>query len=135
MMAYCGVFLTQAGEYSNGHWLLRPEFVPKSIKKPSKWKEKRNSASLWKKYLVNLQGVVFDKTYDRMGAVRLKTESGQPVLIDKKYHDWLAVIIPDFGLKAQRKKPEKKPLIIFSGDKVAGMIMPWILDPQTVEGK
>lgn len=125
--------LTTKNEITNNMWLLKPEFAPKELlfeahRGEIGKAEKPSSEKVWKRVkshpLVNVE----DKIYGigNNDFYVLRTEDGVEFMIDTNFYNYLKKKIPNFNLKAPRgmKSEDPEALMIYSGDKEAGLIMP-----------
>ncbi len=119
--------ITKEGDYTNGRWLIKKEFVParlkekidadtdEKIKPPSKDIYPEDPGSL-------SQGIVGVSKPDAFVPIYvLRNTKGVEFGINKYYYDYLNKYISDFGL---RFFAPDRPATIYSGKKVAGIIMP-----------
>ena len=119
--------LTKQGDYSNAFWLLKPEYVVGKLKEKMQGAEKTNldSASVWSTARNGAKpvGDVFGWTVAGNNKIVyvLKTADGKNIAVEKAYYDYLKKNIPYFRLEASGVD---KPLIIYSGKKEAGLLMP-----------
>ena len=122
---YNQVFITKDGYYSNGHWILKPEYVTKLLKRRIQTIGGAQERDVNSEFLFEDHGhkeIVYDRSEDVIGIITAiyKAEDFE-IGFNEEYIAWLEKNIPDFGLKAYEPK---KPALIMSGDKIAGVIMP-----------
>ena len=120
---------TKQGEYTNGSWLLKSQFVPDKLKtrmKADLMDTHPDSKSAWDKVgknpelLGDIDGYYTMEDID-ITAYVFKLKSGGNVIVQKPFYDYLQKHIPEFNLKAS--KPDNA-LGVFSGNKEAGLLMP-----------
>jgi len=127
------VFLTYSKNYTNHHWILKPEYVTKTLKKRFQTTGGVNETTLLDdtklfdgkgytqaKYVHSLEpnGIIPQVAI-------FKNIAGIEIAYDEKYIAWLQKNIPDFGLKTRK---DLELAFIMSGNKVAGLIMPVKMD-------
>ena len=130
-----GAMLTEEGSYTNNHWLLRKDFVPKVLKtrnekiggfkkvtvsEAGKWPEASEKAE----YVFSFD--YFQKK-PRLVVAVFKGASGRYVAFDEKYIVFLKKYIKDFSLRLGVSEFGPMPAVILSGERKAGLIMPVIV--------
>ena len=119
------VFITKEGYYTNGHWMLKPEYVTKLLKRRIETMGGARERNFESEFLFEDHGhreIDYDRSEDVIGLIiamykakNLDLEIG----FNEKYIAWLQKNIPDFGLKAY---DPNRPAFVMSGDKIAGVI-------------
>jgi len=122
--------ISESGEYTNAFWLLKPEFIPEKLKTrmtPLLDGQKPETKEIWNNAKEGSPKPVSDIVgyVEKPESYILKTAKGENIHVNKFYYDYLKKNIPDFSLKATEPK---KPIIIYSGNKEAGLLMPMIID-------
>jgi len=115
---------TLQGDYTNGHWLLKPEFTPDKLKeKIGKGEETHpDTTEVWARNkkiqpvgdIVGYDSEAEDPTYI------VKADDGREIGVAKRYYDYLKKNIPNFNLKVN----DTDMFTVYSGNKEAGLLMP-----------
>ena len=106
------VYITKDGHYSNGHWMLKPEYMPKVQERDI------NSEFLFEDH--GHKEIDYDRSEDIIELITaIYKAKDLEIGFDEKYIAWLQKNIPDFGLKAY---DPNKPAFIMSGDEIVGVI-------------
>jgi len=119
------VFITKDGHYTNGHWILKPEYITKLLKHRIQTMGGAQERNVDSEFLFEDHGhkeIVYDRSEEGIG-IRFAIYKAKDFEIgfNEKYIAWLQKNIPNFGLKAY---DPKKSAFIMSGDKIASAIMP-----------
>jgi len=117
------VDITKDGHYTNGHWMLKPEYVTKLLKRRIQIMGGARERNIDSEFLFEDHGhreIEYDRSEDIIECIVViyKAEDLE-IGFDEKYIAWLQKNIPDFGLKAY---DPNKLAFIMSGDKIAGVI-------------
>jgi len=119
------VFITKEGYYTNGHWMLKPEYMTEKLKRRMQTMGGAQERNVESEFVFEDHGhreIEYDRSEDvieRVAAI-YKTEDLE-IGFDEKYIAWLQKNIPNFGLKAY---DPNKSAFIMSGDEIAGVIAP-----------
>jgi len=134
------------GSISNGHWLLKPEYIPKNLQKrietvkgwgmkfvePPKTKGMEDFLPKGEELKPFTPIGEFATEADIPVVVLIRDDAKALVLVNKDYYDYLAKHIPKFRLLGGTDPEEA--LVIASGDDIAGVIMPMKLLPKVITG-
>jgi hypothetical protein len=129
------VLITTGGEYTNGYWMLKPEYAPRALRDKGIVQEGKipSSSQVWGSFnavspepLGKPIGLIPGK--DMMYV--FQTPGGELIAIRKSHFDYLQKIIPDMTLKGEKGG---KPVGIYSGDNLVGLVMPAFFDKQSVK--
>jgi len=124
---------TEEGYFTNKYWLLKPEFIPKTLasridNNMSMIKDKPKSEVLFEsaregdpQSVTNIIGYVKDRIRTSYILKSPNPIYGEYIEVNKEYYDYLAKNIKDFSLLG---KDSASALIVMSGDKEAGLLMP-----------
>ena len=119
------VFITKDGHYTNGHWLLKPEYVTKLLKRRMETIGGAQERNIDSEFVFEDYGhkeIEYDRSEDVIEClVAIYKAKDLEIGFNEKYIAWLQKNIPDFGLKAYNTL---EAAFIMSGDKIAGIIMP-----------
>ncbi len=117
--------ITKEGEYTNGEWLIKKEFVPPKVKERIDAEPSGREVSSKDIYPEDegsfSQGIVGIANLDYTPAYILRNAEGVEIGINKDFYDYLDKHIPNFRLTF---KKEDAPAVIYSGRQKAGLIMP-----------
>ena len=118
------VFITKEGYYTNGHWMLKPEYVTEKLKRRMQIMGGAQERNVESEFVFEDHGhreIEYDRSEDVIGSrVVIYRVMDLEIGFNEKYIAWLQKNIPEFGLKVY--DPEK-PALIMSGNKQAGAIM------------
>jgi len=118
------VFITKDGHYTNGHWMLKPEYVTEKLKRRIQTMGRARERNIDSEFLFEDHGhkeIEYDRSENVAGSVvAIYRVMDLEIGFNEKYIAWLQKNIPEFGLKVY--DPEK-PALIMSGNKQAGAIM------------
>ena len=121
------VFITKEGYYTNGHWMLKPKYITKLLKRRIETMGGAQEKNINSEFLFEDHGhkkIVYDRNEDVLGskvAIYKAEDLDFEIGFDEKYIAWLEKNIPNFGLKAC---DSKQATFIMSGDEIAGAIAP-----------
>ena len=136
------------GSISNGHWLLKPEYIPKNLQKrietvkgwgmkfvePPKTKGMEDFLPKGEELRPFTPIGEFTTEFGTPTVVLMRDDAKALVLVNKDYYDYLAKHIPKFRLLGGTDPEEA--LVIASGDDIAGVLMPMkLLSRDVIGGK
>ena len=119
------VFITKDGHYTNGHWILKPEYMTKLLKRRIQTMGGTKERNIDSEFLFEDHGhkeIKYDRSEDIIELITAIYKAKDfEIGFNERYIAWLQKSIPDFGLKAY---DPNKPAFIMSGNKIAGVIAP-----------
>jgi len=134
--------ITKSGEYVNPEksWLLKEKFVPPKLKEIFEKEElttkgELDSTTVWPKeetQPLELWGYIPAEYLNKKPVYVFRTPAGENIAINKYYYDYLNKHIPN--LRLEGLKPEH-PVVIFSGNEKAGLVMPFIINESDLLSK
>jgi hypothetical protein len=124
------LFITKEGNYTNGHWILAPEFiVPRVKERFTKYKQEKQPSDkpIWPSgpypnILAEYLGTI-GNVGEKIESV-FKTSERQLVYFQFNYIEYLREVIPNFKLFVSPNSTESGAAIIKSDIYEAGLIMP-----------
>lgn len=126
-----GIYLTEEDEFTNKYWLVKPEFGFPFFFFSARYDGYFNgrmgsSKEVWdrvKRRRAEYRDLVFWGTSKE--SFIFEDSEGKKYAIDKEFCRWLLRIVPDMRLKGV---DERRPVLILSGRKVAGLVMCRVYD-------
>ena len=119
------VFITKEGYYTNGHWMLKPEYVTKLLKRRIQTMGGAQERNVDSEFLFEdheHREIEYDRSEDIIACVvAIYKAEYLEIGFNEEYIAWLQKNIPGFGLKAC---DSKQATFIMSGDEITGAIMP-----------